>query len=63
MEVATRFTGGLVMDVQKMLCPECHGQMVITPGVGGLFWRCQRCGKKIPHTSGDLGDYEEHPEK
>jgi len=51
------------MDVQKMLCPDCHGTMVITPGVGGLFWRCQRCGKKIPHTSGDLGDYEEHPEK
>jgi tRNA(Ile2) C34 agmatinyltransferase TiaS len=51
------------METQKMTCPECHGPMVIVPGGGGLFWRCPRCGKKIPHASGDLGDSEERVEK
>ncbi|HEX2769353.1 MAG TPA: zf-TFIIB domain-containing protein [Geobacteraceae bacterium] len=43
------------MDSQKN-CPECQGTMVLTPGVGGLFWRCQKCGKKIPLASGGLDE-------
>ncbi|MGA2151881.1 MAG: zf-TFIIB domain-containing protein [Geobacteraceae bacterium] len=37
-------------------CPECQGTMVLTAGVGGLFWRCQKCGKKIPLASGALDE-------
>jgi tRNA(Ile2) C34 agmatinyltransferase TiaS len=44
-------------------CPDCHGPMVLTPGGGGLFWRCQRCGRKIPQSSGDLDDREGGGEK
>ena len=43
------------MDSQKN-CPECQGTMVLAPGCGGLFWQCQKCGKKIPFASGDLKD-------
>ncbi len=44
------------MEAQKN-CPDCQGTMVLTPGAGGLFWRCQKCGRKMPYTSGELKDY------
>jgi hypothetical protein len=47
------------MESQKK-CPECQGTMVLTSGVGGLFWRRQKCGKKLQFTSGDIKDYEDH---
>ncbi len=41
------------MDTKKE-CPDCQGVMILLPGCGGLFWRCQKCGKKLPLNGGDL---------
>jgi len=35
-------------------CPECKGKMILVPGWGGLFWRCQKCGVRLSYNRSQL---------